>query len=341
MALQAAGRDVHIVDLTWVMFQKADLPLDPKFTAAKGQGPGLLIMHVNGPWMAFGLLGVGRKRSAGKLIIGYWAWELTELPPEWLIGVQFVHEIWAPSRFTADAIGATVKHRPIRVLPHPVAASPVSAVLPTGGRPFTVLTVLNVSSGLSRKNPGAVLAAFEKAFGDDVSVRLRIKVMGIVDAPGLWASIADQARQRSNVTLIDNVLSRASRDALFQGVDVVISLHRAEGFGLVLAEAMVRGIPVVATGWSGNLEFMDDTNAALVPYRMVPARDAQGEYNRPGLLWADPDIDEAARALIGLRDEITRLEKGRRAARDTNRLLSPRQYVSQLDAYTASPPSRT
>jgi glycosyltransferase involved in cell wall biosynthesis len=102
---------------------------------------------------------------------------------------------------------------------------------------------------------------------------------------------------------MEETLSRADMGLLVASVDAVLSLHRAEGFGLLLAEAMLRGVPVVATGWSGNLDFMTNQDSGLIGYRLIPARDPQGTYDMPKALWADADVEEAAGWLRRLRDE--------------------------------------
>jgi glycosyltransferase involved in cell wall biosynthesis len=110
----------------------------------------------------------------------------------------------------------------------------------------------------------------------------------------------------------------------------VLSLHRGEGFGLVLAEAMLLGKPVVATGWSGNTDFMDATNAALVGYRLVPARDDRLVYRG---LWAEPDVEEAALLLRKLADDADlRRDLGRRARASALSRLDGRELIAALEA---------
>jgi glycosyltransferase involved in cell wall biosynthesis len=122
------------------------------------------------------------------------------------------------------------------------------------------------------------------------------------------------------------------RHALTACADIVLSLHRGEGFGLVLAEAMLLGKPVVATGWSGNTDFMDGSNAALVSYRLVPARDDRSVYRG---LWAEPDVAEAAVLLRGLADDASlRRDLGERARTSTLERLDGRELAAALERLT-------
>jgi glycosyltransferase involved in cell wall biosynthesis len=134
-----------------------------------------------------------------------------------------------------------------------------------------------------------------------------------------------------NVRLFEETLSRPEMAQLIASADVVLSLHRAEGFGLLPAEAMLQGVPVVATGWSGNLEFMTPEDSALVGYTLVPARDPQGTYTVEGAQWADADVGEAAAWLRRLRDdpELRRAlgERGRAAAGERLSLAAYRRAI--------------
>jgi glycosyltransferase involved in cell wall biosynthesis len=172
-----------------------------------------------------------------------------------------------------------------------------------------------MASSFARKNPCAAISAFRSAFGDDPDVRLVVKLANVTTYPyGLkliQAAIAD-AR---NITLISTTLEKSALDALYSETDVLISLHRSEGFGLTMAEAMLRGLPVVATNWSGNVDFLTDDTGIPLPYRLVPAQDPQGTYQHPNSRWADADIEAAAAALQRLRaDPALRRKLGEAAA---------------------------
>ncbi len=166
-----------------------------------------------------------------------------------------------------------------------------------------MLVSFNLASSFERKNPLAAIAAFRAAFGDRSDRLLVIKV----GYPQHFA--ADLARLREAIATARNIridtgtLSSARNLALTASVDIVLSLHRSEGFGLVPAEAMLLGRPVIATGWSGNMDFMDATCAVPIGYRLVPVRDPRGVYQVPDAVWAEADPDEAVAQLRRLADD--------------------------------------
>ncbi|HTQ83300.1 MAG TPA: glycosyltransferase, partial [Pseudolabrys sp.] len=279
-------------------------------------------------------------------VIGYWAWELPKLPPLWARGFRFVHEIWVPSTFTRDAIaGAT--GLPVRVVPHPLPKRPVTPDMRGKlGLPRDALIALNVfhlGSAYTRKNPLAAVAAFRKAFGEAGRELLVIK---LIDNGGhgvrheLDAAIAGS----SNIRLIEGTLLEADMTGLIAAADIVISLHRSEGFGLVPAQAMALGKPVIATGWSGNLDFMTERNSALVSYTLVPVRDSEGTFDPAGQQWAEPDICHAAEWLRRLAaSPEMRVRMGATAAVDVNAQLSPEKFartVTDLIGAAAKPTAK-
>jgi glycosyltransferase involved in cell wall biosynthesis len=164
---------------------------------------------------------------------------------------------------------------------------------------FLAVTLFDFNSSAARKNPKGVIDAFARAFGEDPDAKLVIKTQNGALAPQLLADL--RARTPANVEIIDEVWPYARVKSLIATADVLISLHRAEGFGLTVAEAMAIGTPVIATGWSGNLDFMDATCALVVPSSLVPVDDPQGIYK--GQTWAEPDMEAAAQALRRLRRE--------------------------------------
>jgi glycosyltransferase involved in cell wall biosynthesis len=277
-----------------------------------------LVLHVNAPLLPLALLRLGRGMLRGRRIIGYWAWELPTVPPDWRAGLPFVHEIWVPSRFTATALEALLPGR-VRVVPHPLAITPPTAESDRPGflLPPDVVTVLvsfNLASSFERKNPLAAIGAFRAAFADRNDRLLVIKVGYPDHFPADLARLREAIRGSNNIRLDAGTLSPCRSRALTASADIVLSLHRSEGFGLVPAEAMLLGKPVIATGWSGNMDFMDATCAVPIGYRLVPAHDPRGVYDVPGAEWAEADLDEAVVQLRRLADDpALRAEIGVRA----------------------------
>jgi glycosyltransferase involved in cell wall biosynthesis len=316
-ALAAAGLPVYGLDLTTALMQELDFP-GYRFENAGGlRGSGTIILHVNSPMVPIAMLRLGRDFLHGKHVIGYWAWELPAAPSEWRLGVPFVHDIWVPSRFTADALSTLAAGRSVHVVPPPVAidVTPTNLMERDATRPFTVLTIFNMASSFARKNPCATISAFRSAFGDDPHARLIIKLANMSTYPQGLELIEAAIAEVKNITLVGASLEKSALNALYSDADVLISLHRSEGFGLTLAEAMLRGLPVIATNWSGNVDFLTDDTGIPVPYRVVSAQDPQGTYQHPELCWADADIEAAAAALRRLRaDPALRRKLGEAAA---------------------------
>lgn len=240
---------------------------------------------------------------AGRRNIGVWPWELPTLPPEWRSVFDDVDEIWAISRFLGDTYrkltDKPVRHCPPHVdCPAPQAfASP--RALPLSA--FTALTMLDFNSFAARKNPEGAIEAFRKAFPDPRGEeRLIVKSLnGHANRSRLTELLASM-REDPRITLLDEALTRAETFALLQHADCLLSLHRAEGYGRVLAEAMLLGVPVIATDWSGNTDFLDETTGWPIPHDLRPV--GRGEYvYAAGSHWAEPRIEAAAVALRTIR----------------------------------------
>jgi glycosyltransferase involved in cell wall biosynthesis len=330
-ALNAAGLAPAAFDLS-AAFGQTEFS-SPTHRRTLAPGGGSLIVHHNGPYMPHALWTLGHNRIRGRRIIGYWAWELPRLPAEWRPGFRFVHEIWVPSTFTHDAVAAATD-LPVHVVPHPLPDAPVTPGMRGKlGLPSDALVVLNVfhlGSAFSRKNPLAAIAAFRRAFGNDPKRMLAIKLIdngAHLARHELNAAIAGAP----NIRLIEGMLPEADMTGLMAASDIVISLHRSEGFGLVPAQAMALGKPVVATGWSGNLDFMNARNSALVSYSLVPVRDLQGFFNSTDQLWADADVEHAAEWLRRLAADMhLRGKLGSAAAADVRAQLSPEKFANRV-----------
>ena len=292
---------------------------------------GSLIVHINSPSLPYAMCALGRARIQGRRIIGYWAWELPRISETWRQGFKFVHEVWVPSHFTRGAI-ADATDLPVHVVPHPLPElTPTTARREDFGLPADALIVLNafhLGSNFTRKNPIAAINAFRKAFGDRADRVLAIKINDPGSVPWARRELDTAIAGAKNIRLIDRTLSSEEMNGLMALSDIIISTHRSEGFGLIAAEGMRLGKPVIATGWSGNLDFMNDQNSALLPYRLVPVDDRDNVFDDKNQKWADPDVDAAASWLTRLADdEALRHRLGARAASDVADYLSQRRFA--------------
>ena len=293
------------------------------FPAAPG---GVWIAHCNPPELNQLLALYPRGDLEARYRIGHWAWELQRLPRAWVQAARSLHEIWAPSRFVADAIAVSLSEGAaaapiVRVMPYPLPN--LSAVAPDRGRfgrppaAFVVLVMLDLRSTRARKNPDAAIDAYLAAFtADDPGCRLVCKVIGADAEPGQLAQITARLSGRADVQLLTEPLTDDDTHRLIASADVVLSLHRSEGYGLTLAEAMTMGRVAMATGWSGNIDFMDETCAVLVPYTLAPVRDPQHLYGGVDAVWAEADVAAAAAALRDLRADPVRRARLGLAARE-------------------------
>lgn len=266
-----------------------------------------LVLHVNSPSLPASLLRLPRGFLRTRRVIGYWAWELPVVPDSWQEGVPFVHEIWTPSRFSAAALERLAPGR-VRVVPHPVASAPPapSALCRADfGLPDAAVIVLvsfSLASSFARKNPLAAITAFRTAFGDRQDRLLVLKILHAGHAPNDLKLLHHAAAGAPNIRFETRLLPAADSHALTRCADIVLSLHRSEGFGLVPAEAMLLGRPVIATDFSGTTDFLDSTNGVPIPYRLIAACDPRGVFEAPGAEWAEADTGEAAKALQRLAD---------------------------------------
>lgn len=278
-----------------------------------------LLLHLNAPQTPGALLRLGRRAIRARRVIGFWNWELPAAPPEWGLAAPFVHEVWTPSRFTAAALDAILPGR-VRIVPYPLAVRPPEPAalgraafgLPPAA--FVTLCVFSLASSFARKNPLAAIAAHRAAFGERPDRVLVIKLTDPDHFPADYARLQAACAGIANICIEPRTLPRGELHALMAASDVVLALHRSEGFGLVPAEAMLLGRAVVATDWSASTEFLDGTVGVPVPARLVPIEDARRVYTVPGAVWAAPDVAAAAAALTRLAaDPAWRAELGARA----------------------------
>jgi glycosyltransferase involved in cell wall biosynthesis len=256
--------------------------------------------------------------------IGIWGWETNTIPTRWERAFALVEEVWVYSRFMAENIGA-VAQVPVIALPPPVqrpskAAAPLRLGVPEG---FLFLFAFDYLSTVQRKNPVGLIEAFKLAFAPGEGPQLLIKTINsplrpLAEEELLWA-----AHGREDIHVVDRSLTNDELNGLMAACDCYVSLHRAEGFGLTLAEAMAIGKPAIATGYSGNVDFMNSENSYLVDYtigRVGP----ECEIYPPEGEWAEPSVEHAAELMRRvIEDPVEARRRGARAAQDIARALSP------------------
>jgi glycosyltransferase involved in cell wall biosynthesis len=237
-----------------------------------------------------------RHGGGGGRRIGLWFWEVDTFPREWAPLADYLDEIWTASDYAASAISSACS-RPVEVVPlpicpptHPTPYQRRHLDLPDG---FVFLFSYDFNSLVERKNPLGLIDAYTRAFGPQDGANLVLKSINGTAQPGLLDRIRYAARGRADIIVMDRYLDSAQVQALIELTDCFVSLHRSEGFGLHLAAAMALGQPVIATGYSGNMTFMDETTALLVPFDLVPVGPGCDPYP-PEAYWAEPDLDAAA-----------------------------------------------
>lgn len=261
----------------------------------------------------------GHKIFEKKLNIGYWAWELSEFPDEYIRNFDYVEEIWTPSDFARDAI-MMKSPVPVLTMPHPVQfeieGKTERSDFNIPEKTFIFLCMYDYGSNQDRKNPHAAIDSFLKEFSDNSSVHLLIKVHNAKDEFPDFINLKEQVSTMSNISILNVTLERQQIYELIKCCDVFVSLHRSEGFGLGLAEAMYLQKPVVSTNWSAPAEFIDENNGCPVNYELVKLENDAGHY-RAGQVWANADTDHAAYQLKKLFEDENLYRKLALNAADT------------------------
>jgi glycosyltransferase involved in cell wall biosynthesis len=299
--LRRAGLPYAAVDLSGSLLADADLPPFAAQSAISPAGSGTLIIHTPGSTLPYALLRIGRRLVQGKRLVGFWHWELPALPDDWRYGCDRLDEIWVPSQFCANAVRKSFGG-PIRIIPHPVDVEQVQRSRRKRDG-FTALNIFNMASGFERKNPLASIRAFKRAFNGDASAKLIVKVVNPDHYPEGMAALSAEVADTTNIDIVVKVMPRKEVMQLIADADAVLSLHRSEGFGMLAAEAMLLGTPVISTDWSATTEFVTAETGLPIPFRLISAVDPQGCSHDPRQSWADADVDAAAAALARLRTD--------------------------------------
>jgi len=293
----------------------ADLHLDEKLP--------FNLVCVNAPELPRFAADVGPRLFEGRYTIGVWAWETDLVPRSWDRAFSLVDEIWVYSTYVAEVIGRAAPCPVVRVplpivAPNPAGAK-VSFPLPDG---FTFLFLFDFYSTLQRKNPLGLLEAFTRAFEPGEGPHLLLKSFNGDYKPERLARLREAVADRPDVHVIDQFVPETERAALMAACDCYVSLHRSEGFGLTLGEAMALGKPVIGTGYSSNLDFMSPENSYLVRHEMTEVGPEGENYPAEGR-WAEPDLDHAAQLMREVwQDREGAARRGQLARQDIARAFS-------------------
>ena len=315
-ALERAGIPTTHHDLELGVLARREDPGvgDPAMPQDFRYGINLIVANADQAVPIFEYLGAAT--FAGRYNVGFWLWELESFPERWRGSFDLFHEIWTPSSFCVEAISEIA---PVPVRKVPLVVEPEGEPehdrshfdLPSDA--FVVLFMFNFLSYMERKNPLALVRAFRRAFAREEKAVLVLKTSQSDFAPEALAMLQKEIG-RANVRVIDQYLSRGEVRSLVAACDCYASLHRSEGFGLTLAEAMAHGKPVVATPYSGNVDFFDLNNGFPVRYGLVEIAQDAGPYPA-GARWAEPDEEHAAELLRMIHDRRAAVS-AKRARRD-------------------------
>jgi glycosyltransferase involved in cell wall biosynthesis len=345
LLLEAAGERVHrrTYDHTTAPLL---IPFDDT-DAGGSHAPALdvLVMCVNGSETPRLSRALGALATTDRYRIGLWGWELETFPPAQQVGFSFVDEVWTYSEFARAAIArAAPEGLPVHAIPlgveligvdsidrgsqpsqRPRLTTPEERValgLPSSGS--LIGFVFDFASSVERKNPEAVVRAYCTAvpLPSTTGPTLVLKTLNAAEFPEELERLLASCGHRSDIVIVDRAFSPEQVEAFISSLCAYISLHRSEGYGLTLLEAMASGVPVIATAYSGNLDFMNSLNSWLIPYRLVPTT-VSGQYP-DGLVWADADVEAAASAIREVLSDTAEVHaKARQAQRDAHALVSP------------------
>jgi glycosyltransferase involved in cell wall biosynthesis len=304
-AYRSVGIDVAVRDVWGSHTSEAAqvAPIEPFVTTRYGA---VNVFHLNGDEVVGALNHLGPLPPGRNIVVPFW--ELPRYPAEWARQLERFDEVWAASDYIRQSITA-VADMPVMHMP---LATEIALDSFAGRRQFGIpedsyafLFFFDCRSYIMRKNPHAVVDCFRRLLAARPWTRtcLVIKLQGIEVAPTeVEDFLADLSNLRPRVVVLQGVMPEARVHNLIRCCDSFVSLHRSEGFGLGLAEAMYLGLPVIGTGYSGNMDFMTTENSMLVGHRLVPVP-PEGYPHAENQHWAEPDLNAATEYMIGLVDD--------------------------------------
>ena len=249
--------------------------------------------------------------------IGFWLWELPSARSDWHQYYEYVDEIWVASEFCRRSFSCLTQ-LPVVRMPLVIEGLEKRIIYDRAhfGLPESVFLfgyAFDVNSYLQRKNPFALIEAFRREFGDSADVLLVLKL-----SHGGGPRNENAISGAPNIKILDREFTADETASFHNALDCFVSPHRSEGFGFNLAESMYLRKPVIATGYSGNTDFMDDRNSYLIDYKLVPIEQTAGPYTK-GAMWAEPDIDHLRRLMRKVFEDAGERQSKAAAAAETIR----------------------
>lgn len=286
------------------------------------------IMHVNADCSHRFFARVGSSYFENRYNIGCWVWESDRIPEEWYDSFRYYDEIWVPTKFCQDAVSSVSTVPVVRVpISINIDEKPLINIRSKYGisaKDFMFLFVFDFYGSSVRKNPVGLIDAFHMAFEDNENVVLVLKYINHENFPAQYNEIRSKLSDKNNIKVVERHIKKEDLYSLYKNCDCYVSLHRAEGFGITMAEAMFLNRPVIATGYSGNMDFMNLNNSFLVKYDMVEIGEKEYPPYRKGYFWADPDLDHAAELMRYVYENPEESEeRGRKASEDIKKNFSP------------------
>jgi glycosyltransferase involved in cell wall biosynthesis/2-polyprenyl-3-methyl-5-hydroxy-6-metoxy-1,4-benzoquinol methylase len=284
------------------------------------------IVCMNGDSIAPFAREVGSSFFEGRYTIALWWWEVGEFPSGWEDAFEHIDEVWVASSHIYDAIAPASPVPVVRmtlpaVTPRVAARTRAQLGMPEEG--FLFLFVHDYHSTAARKNPVGTIEAFKRAFPHGSGAKLVLKSINAGNLPHEHDRVLLAAGDHPDIRVIDAYVSAAEKNAMIDACDCYVSLHRSEGFGLTVAEAMLLGKPVIATRYGGTLEFTTEENAYLVDWTPVAVGEGAHPYPASGV-WADPDIEQAAELMREVfADPAAARERGAQGRRDVHERHAP------------------
>jgi glycosyltransferase involved in cell wall biosynthesis/tetratricopeptide (TPR) repeat protein len=232
--------------------------------------------------------------------VGFFLWETSEAPRVQRLGIELVDEIWAPTQYVAEVYA---RFAPTHMVGKGLYRGSLGASTRPEGRaatvPFKFLTVFNFDSSIERKNPLAAVEAFKQAFPNGENVQLIVKTSNV--NPGHWSNalrhwerLTAACEGDTRIKLLLLHYPEAQMEELIRESSCLVSLHRSEGFAYVIADAMAHGVPVIATNYSGNVDFCSEETFFPVAYDLIAIDERVAHWKAEGAKWADPNAKAAA-----------------------------------------------